>query len=467
MHLPEFDPLTCRCPQTPYSDSIFAQAQDHFSRRAFLTGALAAGVSALLPWRARAASGTTLIKAAHLFDGDQVHTPGVLVIRDDRVVSMNAGDAGSDAQLVELEGMTLSPGLIDAHTHVAVRVVVSSYMVGMSPKGQAADNVGEAAIYSVRNAQAMLKNGFTTIRDVGGGHGIDLALRNAINNGLLTGPRILAAGTSLSITGGHGDTNDLPDTVHVEEDIEPGISYGPYGFRQRVREHVKRHVDVIKILGTGGVLSYGDVWNVPQFNLDEVQAVVDESTKFDRKVAAHCHGDRGIAIAVEGGVHSVEHCTGVGEKTLKMMEQRGTHLVPTIWALDSILQAGNPNRISAQSVQKAELAVRLRNEGMQRAVGSGVKITYGTDAGVFPHNENNKDFALLVRMGMRPIDVLRAATSNAADLLGTQDRGRLAPGKLADVIAVRGNPVSSIEALERPAFLMLNGKRLDPAALIS
>ncbi|MBC5829039.1 MAG: amidohydrolase family protein [Candidatus Eremiobacteraeota bacterium] len=443
------------------------QAQHHFGRRTFLTGALAAGASLLLPWKARAASGTTLITAAHLFDGHQMRTPGVLVIRDDRVVSMNSGDAGSDAQVITLEDMTLAPGLIDAHTHVAVRVVVSSYMVGMVPKGQAADNVGEAAIYSVRNAQAMVKNGFTTIRDVGGGHGIDLALRNAINNGLLTGPRILAASNSLSITGGHGDTNDLPDTVHVEEDIEPGISYGPYGFRQRVREHVKRHVDVIKILGTGGVLSYGDVWDIPQFNLDEVQAVVDESTKFNRKVAAHCHGDKGIAIAVEGGVHSVEHCTGVSEKTLKMMEQRGTHLVPTIWALDSILQPGNPNHISAQSVQKAELALQLRNEGMQRAVGSGVTITYGTDAGVFPHKENNKDFALLVRMGMRPIDVLRAATSNAADLLGTQDRGRLAPGKLADVIGVRGNPASSIEALEKPAFVMLGGKRLDTAALMS
>jgi len=467
MHLPEFDPLNCRCPHTPYSDGIFAQAQHHFNRRAFLAGALATAGAMLLPRRSRAASSTLVLRAAHLFDGHQMHTPGVLVIRDDRIVSMNGGDAGSDAQAIELAGMTLAPGLIDAHTHIAVRVVVSSYMVGMSSKGEAADNVGEAAIYSVRNAQTMLRNGFTTIRDVGGGHGIDLALRNAINNGLLTGPRILAAGPSLSITGGHGDTNDLPDTVHVEEDIEPGISYGPYGFRQRVREHVKRHVDVIKILGTGGVLSYGDVWNVPQFNLDEVQAVVDESTKFDRKVAAHCHGDKGIAIAVEGGVHSVEHCTGVGEKTLKMMEQRGTHLVPTIWALDSILQLGNPNRISTQSVAKAELAVKLRNEGMQRAIGSGVKITYGTDAGVFPHKENNKDFALLVRMGMRPIDVLRAATSNAADLLGTGDRGRLAPGKLADVIAVRGNPADSIETLEHPAFVMLGGKRLDTAALMS
>ncbi|MDQ6930058.1 MAG: amidohydrolase family protein [Candidatus Eremiobacteraeota bacterium] len=418
-----------------------------------------------MPWRAGAATQTVVLKAAHLFDGHEMHTPGVLVIRDGKIVSMNSGDAGSDAKVIELGGATLMPGLIDAHTHVAAMVATSSYIVGTRPPGTAADSVAEAAIYSVRNAQAMLRNGFTTIRDVGGGNGIDLAMRNAIASGLVTGPRMLAAGPSLSITGGHGDSNDLPEFVHVDSEIETGVAYGPYGFRQKVREHVKRHVDLIKILGTGGVLSYGDVWNVPQFNLDEIQAVVDESTKFDRKVAAHCHGDKGIALAVEGGVHSVEHCTGVSEKTLHAMAQRGTHLVPTIWALDSILQPGNPNRIPPGSVQKAELARDLRNEGMQRAIGSGVKITYGTDAGVFAHKENNRDFALLVHMGMRPIDVMRAATSNGADLLGTPDRGRLAPGKLADIIAVPGDPSADIRAIERPSFVMLGGKRVDTALL--
>jgi imidazolonepropionase-like amidohydrolase len=457
----------CRCPHEPYSERIFSYAQALFGRKAFLVGSLAAGAAMLLPWRARAASQTMVLKGAHLFDGVEMHTPGVLVIRDDKIVSMNAGDAGSDAKVIDLGGMTIMPGLIDAHTHVAARVVVSSYLMGLGPKNESADSVAEAALDSIHNAQAMLRNGFTTIRDVGGGYGIDLAMRNAIASGVVIGPRMLAAGPSLSITGGHGDSNDLPEFVHVDTDIEPGVSYGPYGFRERVREHVKRHVDLIKILGTGGVLSYGDVWNIPQFNLDEVQAVVDESTKFERKVAAHCHGDKGIAIAVEGGVHSVEHCTGVSETTLKKMTERGTHLVPTIWALDSILQPGNPNKIPPGSVHKAELAATLRNEGMQRAIGSGVKITYGTDAGVFPHKENNRDFALLVRMGMRPIDVMRSATSNAADLLGTSDRGRLAPGKFADVIAVSGDPSADIATLERPAFIMLGGKRVNPAALAS
>jgi imidazolonepropionase-like amidohydrolase len=419
----------------------------------------------LLPWRARAASQTTVLKAARLFDGHTMREPGVLVINGDRIVSLNAGDAGSDAQTIDLGGATLMPGLIDCHTHVAARVVPDTYLLAMMPPKSAADNVAEAALYSIHNAQAMLRNGFTTIRDVGGGAGIDLALRNAINNGAIVGPRMLAAGPSLSITGGHGDTNDLPGFVHVDEPIEGGVSYGPYGFRERVREPVKRHVDLIKILSTGGVLSYGDVWNVPQMNLDEVQAVVDESTKFGRRVAAHAHGDRGIAIAVEGGVHSVEHCTGVSEATLKKMEQRGTYLTPTIWALDSILQPGNPNHISPQSVQKAEYAAKVRNEGMQRALASRVKFSYGTDAGVFPHGQNNKDFSLLVSMGMRPIDVLRSATSAAADLIDTPDRGVLAPGKLADIIAVDGDPTLRISVVEKPSFIMLAGRRLDPGIL--
>ncbi len=458
-----FDPLDCRCPHGGFSSRIFSQARDSLNRRAFLSGAAALGVAMMLPWRARsAAQAVTVLKSARLFDGLAMHTPGVLVLRGDRIISMNAGDAGSDATVIDLGDATLMPGLIDCHTHVAPFLVPSHYM---AMPGRTTDSVGEAAIYGAKNAQTMLQNGFTTLRDVGGGWGVDLAVRDAINEGTIVGPHIFAAGPALSITGGHGDSNDLPDFVHEDETIESGVSFGPYGFREKVREHVKRHTDLIKILATGGVLSYGDTWDIPQFNLDEVQAVVDEATKFERKVAAHCHGDKGINVAVEGGVHSIEHCTGVSEATLKKMQQRGTHLVPTIWALDSILVPGNPNHISAQSVQKAEYAATVRNEGMQRAVASSVTITYGTDAGVFPHKENNKDFALLAKMGMRPIDLLKSATHNAAALIGVTDRGALAPGKLADVVAFNGDPTRDISLMERtPALIMLAGKRVDKQA---
>lgn len=464
MHV-HHDPFECRCPHSGFSSAIFREAGLALSRRSFLLGAAAAGAaSMLMPWRARAASSqVTVLKAARLFDGKTMHMPGVLVLKGDRIVSMSSGDAGSDAHTIDLGDATLMPGLIDCHTHVAPFLVSSHYM---TVPGKTPDNVGEAAIYGMKNAQSMLRNGFTTIRDVGGGWGVDLAVRDAINEGTIVGPQIFAAGPILSITGGHGDSNDLPDWIKVDETIEGGVSYGPYGFRQRVREHVKRHVDLVKIVATGGVLSYGDVWDVPQFNLDEIQAVVDETEKFGRKVAAHCHGDRGISVAVEGGVHSIEHGTGVSEKSLHAMHQRGTHLVPTIWALDSILQPGNPNHISAQSVQKAEYAAKLRNEGMQRAVASSVTITYGTDAGVFPHHENNKDFALLAGMGMRPLDLLRSATSSAADLIGANDRGVLAPGKLADVVAFNGDPSRNIALLEKsPALIMRAGRKINPDAL--
>jgi imidazolonepropionase-like amidohydrolase len=454
---------TCRCPHAPFSARAFHEAETLFGRRTFLSGALAtfAGMT-LLGRRAAAAENVIVLKAARMFDGTTIHSPGVCVVRDDRIVSLSAGDAGSDARVLDFGDATLMPGLIDAHTHVSAGAVTSYYLhVFDTPDQPSGDSVAEAAILSVRNAQALLRNGFTTVRDVGGGNGIDLAMRNAIARGFVVGPRILAAGTALSITGGHGDLNSLPDDVKVERPT--GVAYGPYGFREQVREHIKHHVDVIKILATGGVLSYGDVWNVPQFNLDEIQAVVDEATKFGRRVSAHAHGDPGIALAVEGGCHSIEHGTGVSEKTLHAMAQRGTYLVPTIWALDSILQPGNPNKIPADSLAKAHAIGVLRNEGMQRALAASVKFAYGTDAGVFPHKENNKDFALLASMGMKPVDLLRSATSMAADLLGTTDRGRIAAGNLADIVAFHGDPSTNISALEsRPALVMIGGKEIPP-----
>ncbi len=459
----------CRCPHAPYNARLHAVAEAAFGRRAFLTGAAASFAALFVPRRVFAEAGTatmapdgvTVLRAARMFDGVRMHAPGVLVVHGDRIASLSSGDAGSGATTIDLGDATLLPGLIDAHTHVAANVVSSTYLTAFGPKNEAASSVAEAALLSIANAQSMLANGFTTIRDVGGGAGIDLAMRDAIARGAVRGPRILAAGTALSITGGHGDQNDLPPWIHVDDEERPGTAYGPYGFREQVRAHVKRHVDLIKITATGGVLSYGDTFDVPQLNLDEIQAVVDEAGKFGRKVSAHCHGDRGISVAVAGGCHSIEHATGVGSATLHAMQQRATYLVPTIWALDSILQPGNPNHVPADSLDKAHRAAKLRNEGMQRAIATNVKFAYGTDAGVFPHAENNRDFGLLQSMGMRPEDLLRSATSSAADLLGTNDRGRLSSGLLADVVAFNGDPSRDANLLVgKPALVMLGGRRM-------
>ncbi|HLJ83235.1 MAG TPA: amidohydrolase family protein [Candidatus Eremiobacteraceae bacterium] len=453
----------CNCPHTPYSADIHRRAATVIGRRSFLAGlgALGAGV-ALWPHRALGAAQSVVLRAARLFDGMAMRTPGVLVIKGDRIVSMTAGDAGADAHVVDLGDATLMPGLIDCHTHVAARVVTSIYLEGFGPRDESGESVAEAAIFSIKNAAAMLHNGFTTIRDVGGGSGIDIAVRDSIALGEIQGPRMLVAGLPLTITGGHGDANDVPGDVTVNRPT--GVAFGPYGFREVVRENVKNHVDLIKILATGGVLSYGDVWNIPQMNLDEIQATVDEAHKFQRKVSAHCHGDPGIALAVEGGCDSIDHCTGVSEGTARNMKDRGTYLVPTIWALDSIIQPGNPNRIPQNSLDKAMKMSELRNAGIHRALGTGVKFAYGTDAGVFPHEQNNLDFALLRRLGMDATDLLRSATSSAAALIGADDRGRLAAGLLADVVAFQGDPTADISVMTKPKFIMLGGVQIASAS---
>ncbi len=453
---------SCRCPHAPFSWRLYALAERIIADAAREPLGALAGL--LFP--SKAATGgepVVVVRAARAFDGGRFVAPGVCVVRGEKIVSLLAGDAPHDAEVIDLGDATLAPGFIDCHTHVTAFIKRTAYEALPLAPSIVASSTAESALHGLRNATTLLRNGFTSIRDVGGfGPGVDVALRDAIRSGLVRGPRMLVAGRPLSITGGHGDDNARASYVHVDEPYEAATAYGPYGFRERVRRNHKEHVDLIKIMATGGVLSYGDAWNVPQFNLDEVLAVTDEAHKFGLRVAAHAHGDAGISVAVHGGCDSIEHGTGVEDATLTEMRRRGTMLVPTLWAADSVLaQASAAVRYPPELVEKAERAVAVRDAGMQRALAAGVTIAYGTDCGVFPHEENNRDFALLHGFGLSPADVLKSATANAASLLGTPDRGRLAPGLLADLVAFPGDLARDLTPLAAPPpFVMLGGRRL-------
>ena len=452
----------CRCPHAPFSWRLYALAKRLIDDAA--RGPLGAIAGFLFPAPATGAGEPVIVvRAARAFDGERFSAPGICVVRGDRIVSLQAGDAPHDARTIDLGDATLLPGLIDCHTHVTAFIKKTAYEALPFAPSVVAGSTGESALAGLRNATTLLANGFTTLRDVGSFcPGVDVALRDAIVRGLVRGPRMLVAGKPLSITGGHADDNARASWVHVDEDYEMAVAHGPYGFRERVRRNHKAHVDLIKITATGGVLSHGDAWNVPQFNPDEVAAVTEEAHKFGLRVAAHAHGDPGIALAVNGGRDSIEHGTRVEAETAAEMRRRGTVLVPTLWASESILaQAAGAVRYPAELIEKAERAAAARDAGMQRALAAGVTLAYGTDCGVFPHEENDRDFGLMQSLGMAPADILRTATANAAALLGTPDRGRLAPGLLADLVAFRGDLGAGVNALaDGPAFVMLGGQRL-------
>jgi len=413
---------------------------------------------------ARAADELLALKAARMFDGksNALVQNAVIIVQNDKII-----DAGnnlpipSGARIIDLGDATLCPGFMDAHTHL------TDDFSGNYNERRLREidlNVSEQAIRATLFARATVEAGFTTVRDLGSrfvaSHEfVDVALRNSINKGLIVGPRMLVATKGIGATGGHFDpTNGFRDFLFGREpDYTDGIANGPDEIRKAVRFEVKNGADVIKAAVSGGVLSLTDEVDTPQLTPAEMAALVDESHRLRKKVAVHCHGDQAAREAIEAGVDSIEHGSFMKSETLNLMKRKGTFLTPTLMATEWIM--GKIDNYPAALQAKAKAAAAARSDMFRNAVKVGVRVSFGTDAAVYPHGQNAKEFKLMVDLGMSPIDALKSATANDAELLGiAQKVGTLEKGQLADVIAMVGDPIADITATERVSFVMKEGK---------
>jgi len=406
------------------------------------------------------------LKAARLFDGKSktLLPDGVVVIEGNTITAAGSNiPIPDDAQIVDLGDATLSPGFMDAHTHVTFDYSGNYNELRLKMLDE---NISQLALEMIPNARATIEAGFTSVRDLGSGfpnsHDFpDVSLRNAINKGFIPGPRMLVATHGIGATGGHfDDTNGFRDMLFgAEPDWSNGIADGPDAIRKAVRFEVKNGADVIKGAVSGGVLSLADEVDVPQFTPAEMAALVDETHRLRKKIAVHCHGDEAAREAINAGVDSIEHGSFLKPETLTLMKQKGTYLTPTLMATEWVM--GKIGQYPPAIQAKAKAAAAARSEMFRNAVRIGVKISFGTDASVFPHGQNAKEFALMVGLGMKPVDALLSATSVDAELFGVANRlGTLEKGKLADVIAMPGDPTADITATERVFFVMKDGKIL-------
>src|SRR5438046_3158211 len=414
---------------------------------------------------ANAADQTTIVlKAARMFDGKSkaLVQNAVVIVQGDKIVDVGSNLPVPDgARVVDLGDATLSPGFMDAHTHLTLDF---SGNYNQRRLHELDLNVSEQAIHATAYARATVEAGFTTVRDLGSRfvssrEFVDVALRNSINKGVIVGPRMLVATKGIGATGGHFDpTSGFRDFLFGREpDYMDGIANGADEIRKAVRFEVKNGADVIKAAVSGGVLSLGDEVDTPQLTPAEMTALVDESHRLRKKVAVHCHGDQAAREAIEAGVDSIEHGSFMKPETLTMMKKKGTFLTPTLMASEWIM--GKLDNYPPALQAKAKAAYRARSEMFRNAVKMGIKISFGTDAAVFPHGQNAKEFKLMVDLSMKPIDALKSATANDAELLGIgQKVGTLEKGKLADIIAMPGDPTSDITATERVTFVMKEGK---------
>jgi imidazolonepropionase-like amidohydrolase len=428
--------------------------QKYFPRAAALAVLVAASLTnTTVGQQAVPAVRRTAIRAAHLVDpaSGQRTDDVVVLVEGDRIVQVGSRlPVPAGVETIDLGRSTLLPGLIDVHTHLSNQS--QEYYSDTFRKSPI-----DAAVRAPTYARRTLEAGFTTVRDVGAPEFIDVALRDAINDGSVAGPRMVVATLPLSATGGHGDLNGFSPYLRFEG--FSGIADGVDELRKKVRENVKRGADWIKVLAGAGVLSEEESAGAPQYSQEELNAVVAEAAMWGRKVAAHAHGAEAIKRAARAGVASVEHGGLVDEEGVRIMKEHGTYLIPDIITDVYILEHGVEQGLPPKIIEKERSIRGQQDENWSRAMKAGVKFAFGTDAGVYPHGQNARQFALLVKhLSLPPIDAIRMATTNAADLIGWQNRvGRAAPGYYADLIAVSGDPLVDVSELERVRWVMKGG----------
>jgi imidazolonepropionase-like amidohydrolase len=400
----------------------------------------------------------TAIKAGHLVDpqAGAVLDDQIILIRDNRIEAVGKGiSIPSDARVIDLTQMTVLPGLIDCHTHLADGPTDDG-----DPFSQLKKTAAQVAFESVPNARTFLRSGFTTVRDVGVYRALnDVAMRDAIAHGYIEGPRMFVAGAYVTITGGAGAMTGLAPDIKLPWDLHYGEANSPWEVRQKVRLLVHDGADHIKVLSSGAVLTHGSNPKSQEFTMEELQAAVDEASRFGLRVEAHAHSPEGIKNAIRAGVASIEHATMIDDEGIALAKQHGTYLDMDIYDEECIQDAGKRGNMPKDFLQHDAALGQLQRTNFRKAVKAGVKMSFGTDAGVCPYDQSVKQFAFMVKFGMTPMQAIQSATTNAADLLGhSEDVGSLKPGKFADVIAVAGDPSEDVSLLEHVQFVMKDGK---------